>query len=68
MSALDATAAAAAQTISPFEATDASDRSTWFKGAVIYELMVRSFNDTNGDGIGDLRGVIENSTTCNGWA
>ncbi|NED94633.1 maltose alpha-D-glucosyltransferase [Phytoactinopolyspora alkaliphila] len=59
MSALDATATTAEQTISPFEATDAGDRSTWFKGAVIYELMVRSFNDTNGDGIGDLRGVIE---------
>lgn len=44
---------------SGFEDTDAGDRSTWFKGAVFYELMVRSFNDSNGDGIGDLPGVVE---------
>jgi maltose alpha-D-glucosyltransferase/alpha-amylase len=29
----------------------------WFKDAVIYELRVRSFYDSNGDGIGDFRGV-----------
>ncbi len=29
----------------------------WFQGAVFYELMVRSFQDSNGDGIGDLHGV-----------
>ncbi|MBI5531607.1 MAG: maltose alpha-D-glucosyltransferase [Deltaproteobacteria bacterium] len=29
----------------------------WYKDAVIYELRVRSFYDSNGDGIGDLRGV-----------
>jgi maltose alpha-D-glucosyltransferase / alpha-amylase len=32
---------------------------TWFKEAVLYELYVRAFRDTNGDGHGDLRGVIE---------
>jgi maltose alpha-D-glucosyltransferase / alpha-amylase len=31
----------------------------WFKDAVIYELPVRSFYDSNGDGIGDLPGVID---------
>ncbi len=31
----------------------------WWRGAVIYEAYVRSFQDTNGDGIGDLRGVID---------
>jgi len=36
------------------------DPSTqWWKGAVIYHIYPRSFLDTNGDGIGDLRGVIE---------
>src|SRR6185312_16573087 len=30
----------------------------WYKDAVIYELRVRSFYDSNGDGIGDLRGLI----------
>jgi alpha-amylase len=31
----------------------------WWKGAVFYEIFVRSFKDSNGDGIGDLAGVIE---------
>ncbi|WP_420412091.1 alpha-glucosidase family protein [Roseibium sp.] len=31
----------------------------WWKGAVIYQVYPRSFNDTNGDGIGDLNGVTE---------
>ena len=30
----------------------------WFKSAVFYEVFVRSFQDSNGDGIGDIRGVI----------
>lgn len=29
----------------------------WLDDAVVYEVYVRSFQDTNGDGIGDLRGV-----------
>jgi maltose alpha-D-glucosyltransferase/alpha-amylase len=29
----------------------------WYKDAVFYELYVRAFQDTNGDGIGDLPGV-----------
>ena len=31
----------------------------WWKGAVIYQVYPRSFRDTNGDGIGDLNGIIE---------
>ena len=31
----------------------------WWKECVIYQLYPRSFYDTNSDGIGDLRGVIE---------
>ena len=31
----------------------------WYKDAVIYELHVRAFRDSNGDGIGDFRGLIE---------
>jgi maltose alpha-D-glucosyltransferase/alpha-amylase len=31
----------------------------WYKDAVFYELYVRAFNDSNGDGHGDLRGVIQ---------
>jgi maltose alpha-D-glucosyltransferase / alpha-amylase len=31
----------------------------WFKRAVFYEVLVRSFSDSNGDGIGDLKGLTE---------
>jgi maltose alpha-D-glucosyltransferase/alpha-amylase len=31
----------------------------WYKDAIIYELHVRAFYDSNGDGIGDFRGLIE---------
>ncbi len=34
-------------------------KTNWWKNAVIYEIYCRSFKDTNGDGIGDLNGVIE---------
>ncbi|MCH1930042.1 alpha-glucosidase family protein [Shewanella sp. A25] len=31
---------------------------TWWRGAVIYQIYPRSLLDTNGDGVGDLRGII----------
>ncbi len=31
----------------------------WYKDAIIYELHVRAFNDSNGDGIGDFRGLMQ---------
>ncbi|WP_010203565.1 alpha-amylase family glycosyl hydrolase [Salinibacterium sp. PAMC 21357] len=33
--------------------------SDWWNSAVIYEVYPRSFSDADGDGIGDLRGIIE---------
>ena len=32
----------------------------WFENSVIYEIFVRSFADSDGDGIGDLQGITEN--------
>ncbi len=32
---------------------------SWFKKGTIYQIYPRSFNDSNNDGIGDLRGIIE---------
>ena len=29
----------------------------WFRTAVFYEVLVRSFKDSNGDGIGDFKGL-----------
>jgi len=37
--------------------TGAGDDPSWFKRAVFYEVLVRSFNDSNADGVGDLRGL-----------
>jgi len=31
----------------------------WYKDAIIYELHIKTFYDSNGDGIGDFRGLIE---------
>ncbi|HEX7077200.1 MAG TPA: alpha-amylase family glycosyl hydrolase [Candidatus Eisenbacteria bacterium] len=30
----------------------------WAKGAVFYQIFVRSFQDTDGDGVGDFRGIV----------
>jgi oligo-1,6-glucosidase len=34
-------------------------KKKWWKEAVVYQVYWRSFYDTNGDGFGDLQGVIE---------
>jgi maltose alpha-D-glucosyltransferase/alpha-amylase len=31
----------------------------WYKDAIIYELHVKTFHDSDGDGVGDFRGLIE---------
>src|SRR5579885_3373690 len=31
----------------------------WWRNSVIYQIYPRSFADSNGDGVGDLRGIVE---------
>ena len=33
-------------------------KTRWYKDAVFYQIYPRSFCDSNGDGIGDIRGII----------
>ena len=32
-------------------------QATWWEHGIIYEIYARSFQDSNGDGVGDLRGI-----------
>ncbi|HYK51094.1 MAG TPA: maltose alpha-D-glucosyltransferase [Terriglobales bacterium] len=34
-------------------------QSGWYKDAIIYQIHVRTFNDSNGDGIGDFQGLAQ---------
>ncbi len=41
------------------EGTSGDTSPDWFKTAVFYEVLVRSFRDSNGDGTGDFAGLTE---------
>lgn len=34
-------------------------KKNWWKESVVYQIYPKSFNDSNGDGIGDINGIIE---------
>ena len=39
--------------------TGQDENLSWYKDAVIYQLHIKAFFDSDNDGIGDLRGLIE---------
>jgi alpha-glucosidase len=46
-----------AQTATPHRPSTGSTARPWWKGAVVYEIYPRSFEDSNSDGVGDLNGI-----------
>ncbi len=50
---------AAEATAGAADAPEAGAPDDWWKDAVFYEIFVRSFKDSDGDGVGDLRGIID---------
>ena len=34
-------------------------KKNWWKESIVYQIYPKSFNDSNSDGIGDIRGIIE---------
>ena len=42
----------------PFGQPGLQHNPTWYRRAIFYEVMVRAFSDSDGDGIGDFEGLI----------
>jgi len=55
---IDSDTAAAMTVALPSHQPLGKEGPLWFKRAIFYELLVRAFQDSNGDGIGDFPGLI----------
>lgn len=49
----------------PINMPDTSGKLFWWNNTVFYEIFVRSFADSDGDGIGDFQGIIDNINYLN---
>src|SRR5262245_21972211 len=45
--------------ISPIQIEKALTDEVWYKDAIIYQLHVKAFADSNNDGVGDFEGLTE---------
>ncbi len=53
------TATTAATPAAAVDTAALAKKPGWWKETVVYQLYPRSFQDSNGDGVGDLRGIIQ---------